>query len=330
MLRLARAGDPLLRLRGMRDGMAAVRVAAVGAGLRTGLLSTLGDGPAGAATLCERAGWTDETLAEALLQVLARTGLVRSSHGRWSLTRRGRALLGDDVVRASYEGFSDYHTGVYDDIEHQLAGGPKRRDVVEKGEVIARLSKAMDPFVLDALDEEVARRQPRRILDVGCGSGSHLVHMLRLSPDATGVGVEADRAAAALARRTVADAGLSERAQIVEGDVRAEPDTGAGQVDLALLANVIYYLPVAERLPLLRSVAEQVRPGGAVMVVTTALTDAFFSRHFDLLLRAQDGEMGLPDVDVLRSQLRAAGLRPERLRRIAPGEPLMAVVAARD
>ncbi|HEX6247483.1 MAG TPA: class I SAM-dependent methyltransferase [Nocardioidaceae bacterium] len=329
MLRLARDGDVGLRLRGMRDGMAAVRVAATGAGLRSGLLRMLQNGPAGTADLCGRAGWSDEQLADALLQVLARTGLVRTAHGQWLLTRRGWALMRDDVARASYEGFSDYHTGLYGDIERQLLGGPARRDVVEKGETIARLSKAMDPFVLDVLREEVARRAPQRVLDVGCGSGSHLVHMLRVSPTATGVGVDADPAAARLARRTVAEAGLAGRAEIVEGDIRSALDAGGGPVDLALLANVIYYLPVQERVPLLRAVAERVEPGGAVVIVTTALTDAFFSRHFDLLLRAQDGAMELPDVEVLAGQLQEAGLVPGRPRRIAPGEPLTAIVATR-
>jgi hypothetical protein len=64
-------------------------------------------------------------------------------------------------------------------------------------------------------------------------------------------------------------------------------------------------------------------------VVTTALDDSMFSRHFDLLLRAQDGAMELPPMDMLAEQLRSAGLTPGRPRRISPGEPLTAVVATK-
>jgi len=328
-LRLARSGEVRARLAAVRDGQAAVRVAAVGAGLRTGVLDALREGPRTTTDLASRGGWSDEDLLGALLHVLSGMSLVHEAHGRWELGRRGRAVLDDDVVRATYEGFSDYHVGLYAGIEQQLSGGAARRDVAEKGEVIARLSRAMDPFVLDALADEVRSRRPHRVLDVGCGSGSHLAHVLRLAPEASGVGIEADPAAATLARMTLTDSGVGSRGEVVLGDVREMLDESLGWFDLALLANVVYYLPLRERAPLLRGVAERLRPGGGLMVVTTALDDSLFSRHFDLLLRTQEGEMGLPAMDHLAAQLRSAGLVPGKARRIAPGEPLTAVVATK-
>lgn len=328
-LRLARAGDVRSRLTAARDGQAAVRVAAAAAGLRTGLLDLLRQGPATTRALATRGGWSDESLLASFLLTLSELGLVRLSTGRWRLTRRGRSVLGDDVVRAMYEAFDGYHTGLYRELEHQICGGDGRRDVAEKGQLIARLSRAMDPFVTDFLKHQLQAVQPRAVLDIGCGSGSHLVHMLRMAPDASGTGIESDAAAAALARARLPDEGLSHRARIVEGDVRQALGSMTEGFDLVLLANMIYYLPVGERVPLLRSVAERVERGGTVVVVTTALTDAMFSRHFDLLLRAQAGDMELPTVADLSGQLRAAGLTPGRPRRIAMGEPLAAVLATR-
>lgn len=327
MLKVARSGDVRARVAAVRDGQAAVRVAAVAAGLRTGVLDHLRHAPASVRGMAAARGWSDETVLEGLLRVLAGLGLVRERGGRWELTRRGCAVLEDDVVRATYEGFGGYHVGLYAGLEQQLRGGPSRRDVVEQGDVIARLSRAIDPFVTDAVDQELRRCRPRRILDVGCGSGSHLVHMLTQAPDATAVGVESDREAASLARMRLTDHGLASRARVVRGDVREVLDPSLGSFDLALLANVVYYLPPDERVSLLRAVAERVEPAGAVVVVTTALTDALFSRHFDLLLRVQEGEMSLPSLDELCGQLRSAGLEPEPPRRIAPGEPLTAAVA---
>lgn len=315
----------------VRDAQAAVRLAAVGAGLRTGLLDLLQRSPATAPELAALGGWSDKDLLVGLLHVLSELGLVRESDGLWQLTRRGLLTLEDDVVRATYEGFSDYHVGLYEQIDRQMAGGPARRDVAEKGEVIARLSRAMDPFVLDALDKELAQRRAHRILDIGCGTGSHLTHMLKREPFASGVGIESDAAAAAMARSTLDAARLSDRAEVVEGDLRDVLDVldTAEGFDFVLMANVVYYLPVEERVPVLRAVAEQIEAGGSLMVVTTALTDSVFSRHFDLLLRAQEGDMGLPDIDVLAEQLRAAGLTPGRARRIAVGEPLTALVGTK-
>lgn len=123
---------------------------------------------------------------------------------------------------------------------------------------------------------------------------------------------------------------MADRAQIVEADVREFLRQGEGEkFDLVLLANVIYYVPLGERVALLAALAERLAPDGRVLLVTTALTDDSFSRHFDLLLRAQQGAAELPDMEVLAGQLRAAGLEPEAPRRIAPREPLTAVLAHR-
>ncbi len=80
----------------------------------------------------------------------------------------------------------------------------------------------------------------------------------------------------------------------------------------------------------LSTVARLLAPGGALVLVTTAAGPQLFSRHLDLLLRAQDGRMELPAVDVLLGQLREAGLQPDPPQRIGPaGAALVAVTATR-
>ncbi len=79
---------------------------------------------------------------------------------------------------------------------------------------------------------------------------------------------------------------------------------------------------------LLRSLAELLVPGGTLLVVTSVATPQLTSRHFDLLLRAQEEAMELPDTDVLVGQLAEAGLEPAAPRRIAPGTPLVTVSTA--
>ena len=63
--------------------------------------------------------------------------------------------------------------------------------------------------------------------------------------------------------------------------------------------------------------------------VTTVATRQLFSRHFDLLLRAQEGAMELPDAGELLGQLTAAGFHPSAPRPIAPGAPVVTVRAVR-
>jgi predicted O-methyltransferase YrrM len=332
---LLRTGNLRARLRATREGQTAVRLQLVTAALDVGVLDALAEGPATTADLAARTGATDHALLEAFLRVVASAGLITGDDGGpWRSTSAGRAVVEDDLVRASYEAFGDFHTGVYRDLRSLLTGGPRRRDAVEKGEVIARVSAAFDPFVHDLLARTVAERRPRRVLDVGCGAGLQLAAMLEAAPEATGVGVDVDSDAAALAERTLRDRGLTGRATIETVDVRTALAGGpsgalADPVDFALLANVVYYLPPGERVDLLRAVAGLLSPGGALMVITTATMPQLFARHFDLFLRAQEGEMQLPDADTLVRQLQDAGLRPDPPVRIAPGMPLIAVTAVR-
>lgn len=327
-LKVLRSGDVRGRLSAVRDGRAAVRLSTVAAGLHTGVLEALAGG---AATLEEVAGQvraTDRDLLRAFLETLATTGVVARRDDRYELTRRGDAVLGDRMVRATYTAFADFHTGLYRDLGVQLAGGPGRDDVTRQAAVIAELSEAMQPFSDSLLREVVADRRPEHVLDVGCGSGRQLATMLVAAPGARGVGIELDPESADLARRHLTDRGVADRAEVLVGDAR-ELLPGVGPVDLALLANVVYYIPVDERVALFRALRERVRPGGRVVVISTALLDDPFSRHFDLLLRAQEGRMGLPDMHHLAGQLAEAGLVPGEPRRIAYGDPLSAVVADR-
>ncbi len=291
VLRLLRAGNLRARVRVTRDGQAAVRLNLGAAALRTGVLDTLAGGAAGTSDLARRLGMPEADLLAAFLRVLAAAGLVRDDAGRWSLTADGRAVVDDDLVRASHEALAGVHAGLYRELGPLLAGGPRRRDVVEQGGVIARVSAAFEPFVDDVLRETVAAVAPRRVLDVVCGAGLQLATMLAAAPGAEGVGIDTDADAAALAGRTLTGRGLTGRARVMHADVRDLAGGGLGQFDLALLANVVYYVPVAERVALLRSLAELLAPGGTLLVVTTVATPQLTSRHFDLLLRAQEGAM---------------------------------------
>ena len=334
LVEVLRSGNLRARVRSAREGLAGVRLQLIAAALDLGLLDALDDGPASTEDLSERLGVVERDLLGAYLRVLAAAGVV-TGEGSWRLTRFGRAVVGDDPVRASYEGFGGFHTDLYRELPAVLRGGPGRRDTVEKGEVIARLSAAMYPLIRDLLVRTVNERRPRRLLDIGCGAGLHLAAMLEAAPDATGIGVDVDPDAAAVARRTLAERGLADRADVEALDIRealavGRPGAFSEGVDLALLANVIYYVPVGERVELLRAVARLLAPGGALVVVTTAAEAQLFSRHLDLLLRAQEGRMELPAVDVLLGQLREAGLRPDPPERMGPpGAAITAVTAIR-
>jgi len=327
-IKVLRSGDVRGRLAAVRDGRAAIRLATVAAGLHTGVLEVLAGRAATVEEVAGQVGATDRDLLRAFLETLVTTKVAARRGDRYELTRRGDAVLEDRMVRATYTAFSDFHTGLYRDLGTQLAGGPSRDDVSRQAPVIAELSEAMQPFTDALLREVVADLRPGSVLDIGCGAGRQLATLLTAAPAARGVGIELDPESADLARRHLDDHGVADRVDVLTGDARELLDT-VEPVDLALLANVVYYVPVDERVDLFRAVHGRVRPGGAVVVVSTALLDDPFSRHFDLLLRAQQGRMELPDMQMLAGQLAEAGFVPGEPRRIAYGDPLTAVVADR-
>jgi SAM-dependent methyltransferase len=327
-----RSGNLRARLRASREGFTGVRLQLIATALELGLLDALGEGPTSTEELAGRLGGSDQELLGAYLRVLAAAGLI-TGESSWRLTSFGAAVVDDDVVRATYEGFGGYHTELYRDLPALLRGGPGRRDTVEQGEVIARLSAAIYPLIRDALVRTVKKRRPRRVLDIGCGAGLYLAAMLEAAPAATGIGVDADPDAAALARRTLNERGLADRAGVEAVDIHEFLGTGrAGAltdgIDLALLANVIYYVPVDERVELLRAIGRRLTPGGVLVVVTTAAGPQLFSRHLDLVLRAQEGRMELPALDVLLGQLRDAGLEPKPPEGLGPPAAALHAVTA--
>jgi SAM-dependent methyltransferase len=331
--KVLRTGDLRARLRATRDGIAAIRLHVAGAALATGVLDALAAGSASTAELARETGATDARLLDTFLRVVAAAGLVRDGgdEGPWRLTTRGRAVIDDPLVRASYEGFPGLHTALYRDLGPLLTGGPRRRDIAESGELIARLSGGFEPLVLGALTRAVTERDPRRVLDVGCGAALELATMLAAVPQAEGVGVDVDAGAVELARRTLASRGLTGRARVLHLDVReaAADPSPAGPFDFALLANVLYYLPMPERVAFLRTIAGLLAPGGVLFVVTTVAAPQFFSRHFDLLLQAQEGQMELSDADTLAEQLRQAGFAPGPAKPVAAGTPVVTLAAER-
>ena len=122
--KIARSGHPTARLRATRDGLAAIRLHLGAAALDTGLLDILAGGDATTADLARGLGAVDEDLLVAFLRVVASAGLVNGGEGRpWHLTARGRAVVDDELVRATYAAFSGLHTDIYRQMRPMLTDG---------------------------------------------------------------------------------------------------------------------------------------------------------------------------------------------------------------
>lgn len=102
-----------------------------------------------------------------------------------------------------------------------------------------------------------------RVLDVGCGTGEHVLLCARLGLDATGVDL-ADTALRA-ARRKAADRGLV--ARFLRHDVHRLAELGEGAFDTVLDCLVFHAVPTTVRATYLDGVRSVLVPGGRLVML---------------------------------------------------------------
>src|SRR6266536_603402 len=225
------------------------------------------------------------------------------------LGRRGKALAvpGADTMRAMAQEAVHYDAAVYAGLAAHLRGAPPDDYLAAAGAVIARASRLVEPVLAPLLRSVVAERRPRRVLDVGCGTGVYLVHAATAGgPKLTGLGVDLDAGVVDLARRRLADARLAGRFDVRHADVRTA-ELEAASFDLVLLFQNIYYFAEDQRPDLLRRLRGLLAPGGALLLASLFAGRSLAAAHYDLLFRATAGCGPLPRRQQLDHQLHVAG-----------------------
>jgi 4-hydroxy-2,2'-bipyrrole-5-carbaldehyde O-methyltransferase len=315
-----------------RDAAPFVRLHFLAVATDLGLLEELHHRPATADQLSARLAIGDPALLDAFLHLGAALGELRCRAERWSLhSRRSNALAAPqaDTMRAMVQEAIRYDAAVYAGLAAHLGGVPPGDYLTATGAVIARASRLVEPALAPLLRSLVAKRHPRRILDVGCGTGIYLIHAATAGgPELTGLGVDLDAKVVELARRRLADAGLAERFPVRHADVRTA-ELPAASFDLVLLFQNIYYFAEDERPGLVRRLHELLAPGGALVVASLFAGRSLAAAHYDLLFRATAGCGPLPRRQGLDRQLHDAGFTTTRWVRLIPLGSFHAVVAQR-
>lgn len=97
---------------------------------------------------------------------------------------------------------------------------PTRNDLVTKMEKLAQLENVpiMDLVGMETLLQLLRLSQPRRILEIGAAIGYSAIRMAQTIPDVTIVTIERDEHRYQQAKQHIAEAGLSERIELIFGD----------------------------------------------------------------------------------------------------------------
>lgn len=233
-----------------------------------------------------------------------------------------------DPLAALVEEFVTYHAAAYRDFANPSTPGGKRNYLEGKGELIARSSRILEPFMVEFAQNQVAGKGALSLLEVGCGSGIYLQYAARANPQATGIGIDLKREVIAATSRRLVEWGLAERFRVSVADVRqAGPET-AGPFDLITLYNNIYYFPGHERVSLLASLRKRLKPGGKLAVVSFFAGKTVTAANFEFALCSTIGCAPMGTVENFVAQLHESGFPEVTTRRLIPVQTFYGVTAS--
>lgn len=243
--------------------------------VKLGIPDLMAAGPRPVAELAATAG-TDERALHRLLRALAAAGLVHeTTPGSYELTtlaqplrsdvprsnRDAAIMFGEEVFRSFAEIIYTLRTGkpAFEKVYGQpfydyLAGHPDAARTFGTA-----MAGAGVPAVLSACDLGGVRT----VVDVGGGNGGLLARVLRAQPQARGILLDLP-AAAAQAKERLTQAGVADRADIVEASFFDTMPEGA---DVYVLCRVLHNWPDAQATALLRRIRQAMADGGRVIVI---------------------------------------------------------------
>ncbi|GGL88307.1 SAM-dependent methyltransferase [Pseudooceanicola nanhaiensis] len=244
------------------------------AALKFGVFTKLSEGPGTAADLAGDEIHPDRM--ETLLTALAGLGLVTVEDGRFSNSPAAEAFL----VRGAKYDFGEYlrlQVGqqmypLLDQIERALDGSlgaeatksyaewfsdPEEARLYSESQHAGSIGPARQ--LAKALEIE----GPARLLDVGGGTGAFAITLCKAFPELTATIVDFPNVAA-LGRRYVEEAGLSDRIAYADGDA-LEKGWPGGQ-DIVLMSYLFSGVPGDAHHGLIADAWTALRPGGRILV----------------------------------------------------------------
>ncbi len=248
-----------------------------------------------------------------------------------TLTSKGYALTGlarklalpeNDATLALLQEVGSLHYRLIFETPEKIRNGELWALDNQDGALTARSSRALEPFVLEAIKRYVPTSQPCKLLEIGCGSGVYIRHAAARNPGLVALGLELQEDVAQIARENLKTWGINNPIDICTGDIRTFPIRP--DFDVATLHNNIYYFSVEERISVLGRIRGFLKEGGELLITTCCQGGNLGIEALNLWAASNLHGGKLPEKAELIQQLRHAGYADVESFRLIPGDSFYA------
>ena len=163
------------------------------------------------------------------------------------------------------------------------AGRRGLTDLYDPALALTMREKTWRPDVVNAI---LAEPRPRRVVDVGTGTGTLAIGIARRAPDVKVTGVDGDSAILAKAAAKAAAAGV--QIELLGGLAENLPVAG-GAADVVVMTLVLHHLTAESKRAALMEAHRVLRPGGRLVIADWGKPIGPVSRGLFFLLQLLDG-----------------------------------------
>ncbi|MCP3879986.1 MAG: class I SAM-dependent methyltransferase [Sulfitobacter sp.] len=281
--------------------------------------------------LCAATGIDEKEILRHLLDLGVQRKLLRRRGGRYTVrSRMARCIAADDTgpLASMLQEVTTYHHEVFDQLPYRLRGQESRDYLDPYGELVARSSRIMAPWICSFMQGVLGQETGKHILELGCGTGAYLTHYAELHQEHRGVGIDFDAGVVTGAQRLMKETGLADRFTAQQGDMRQSREWPTGLFDVVTAHQNVYYFDADQRKAIWKSCNEHLTDTGELAIVTPT-SGGPISDYFSLILLSTAGCHSLPSVDQLVMELSMAGLKVVRQERLIPGDAMWGISAVK-
>ncbi len=297
------------------------RAGFISTALSEGIYDILSKGPSSCEDLQKAIGtdFNKEGLL-AWLDLGVSLGELKKSQNRYSINGK----FSKELLKPANDAWKAFFQARVEIFHNYIINTPSRLKRQKKfefsqsyGELFARSSRTVEPFLIDIVDNIIPKTGECSLLEVGCGSGIYMKRACDRNPYLTAVGLELQEKVADFARENVTVWQIADRVKIEANDIRDY--TSENKYDIITFFNLIYYFPIDERIDVLRKLKGLMGPGGLVALTTLCLINEPSIQLMNLWSSMTDGCGPLPNLEQIIDQCREAGFSKIQVEKLMPG-----------